>query len=344
MFKSTHIRLANRVASRIGIDIDSEEATHLRRGSVAPDEWMDFPHHYGRRSDIKRRILESRKEMLRGDKNQACFNLGVAFHYLADKWTSTRGSDPLHSRWERRMEKSTFVDDVNQMVKVSIPDKDRYYSFLQNLNPKPVGKDETLRLGQMSRPEGIDLVKLKRVSPSTWSTPSVDLNIAYKVCLGVAESVFSQVTPPHNILMKLEEAGARLEKTATKLFYFAWFLSFVVMLFGVVLFFDSSYCWLCIPLLMLDIGLCILSLPMFPRQRFSKFKNVRHLCSRIVPWQILTVPLPFIIVYARTICMCLFSCVLGLLIQWCLSFRLYYGSGANKMCTYVSWYNEQDSS
>jgi len=336
--KKTHIKLANKVASKIGINIFSEEAAHLRGGSVAPDDWKDFPHHYGKESAIRSRIVNSRKALLEGKKEVACSHLGVAFHYLADKWTLMTGSDSRHASWERSIETSMLIDDVGWIIRSSgIPDVDKheYYSFLQELDCEPVGKDETLRLALLSR-------------PSTWSTPSADLNIAYRICLKIAQSVFSSITPPPEILKQIEEVGERLEKTANKFFYFLWFfVGFMVISFGLG--------WL----LAFNVGAAILlglvvfpaeflSLAIFPVKKFSRFENVQHLCSAIIIWKALTFLLPilfiFLIVGFGTSWSSLFYSGLGLFLHWCLSFYLYYKPGADKMGTYVSWYQEPKSS
>jgi len=333
LLKETHIRLADRVASKIGVGALTLEAAYLRGGSVAPDEWKDFPHHHGKETAIRDRVLRSRKDRLEGREKDACYQLGVAFHYLADRWTLTSGSDARHANWERLIERSGFVDDVRQVIRgVNMPewDKDRYYSFLDDLNPEPAGEDETLKMASLSRPSG-------------WSSPRIDLNMTYKICLGIARSVFSSITPPSEILKKIEKVGENLERTATKLFYFSWFVGFMIIAFGfsrlLSLNFGAS----------IVLGLTIFlieffSLAMFPLQGFSRFKNVRRLCSTMSLWKFLTFLLPTFFIFLKIgfgiPWLPLFYPCFGFFIQWCLSLYLYYKPGADKMSTYVRWYKE----
>jgi hypothetical protein len=254
--RETHIKLADHVASKIGIDVSSQEAAYLREGSVAPDDWRDFPHHYGKDSAIRSHIVKSRKAFLENKEEEACYHLGVAFHYLADKWTLMTGSDERHANWERLIEDSAFVEDVNWLIERSdMPpqDKSKYHSFLQKLDHEPLGKDETLQLASLWR-------------PSTWSTPSADLNVAYKICLKIARSVFSSPIPPRDVLKQIEEVGELLERTATRFFYFLWFVSFAIAGFGVGSLLVVNL-WASIALGLALFLIELLSLAMFPVPR-----------------------------------------------------------------------------
>jgi hypothetical protein len=333
--KKTHIKLADQVASKIGLNICSQEAAYLRQGSVVPDDWRDFPHHYGKDSAIRSRIVKSRKALLEDRKDEACYHLGVAFHYLADRWTLMTGSDERHASWEQLIEDSSFVENVNRLIERSdmpAQDKSKYCSFLRKLDYEPLGKDETLQLASLWR-------------PSTWSTPSTDLNVAYKICLKIARSVFSSPIPPPAVLKQIEETGKRLERTANRFFYFLWFVSFAVAGFGVISLLVVNF-WAFMALGLAFLLIELFSMAMFPVQRLSGFKNVQRLCSTIMLWKALTLLLPLFFIllnlYFGIPWTFLFYSSLGFFVQWCLSLYLYYKPGVNRMGTYVTWYKKPE--
>jgi len=61
MLWKTHIRIANEVVRKLGISKSSIEADRLREGSVTPDKWKDYPHHYDKSGSIREHILEDKK-------------------------------------------------------------------------------------------------------------------------------------------------------------------------------------------------------------------------------------------------------------------------------------------
>jgi len=177
MLSKTHIRIANRILRELGTPLSSEEAAYLRGGSVAPDDWKDFPHHRGKSSNIQRYIIEARKSFLRDDLSKAYFRLGVAFHYLQDGWTTISGSDPKHAQWEQQIERAPFVQNLAEIVESAFSEDQKfgYAELISFLSKEIEGKQATLRLAALQHPK--------------WGNPIVDLNFAFRVSLSVVKSV-----------------------------------------------------------------------------------------------------------------------------------------------------------
>lgn len=86
MLWKTHIRLANEILHKLGLPSSSHEANQLRKGCIEPDKWKDYPHHKGKSGDIQSRLLKARKNYLDNNLGEAYYNLGVALHYIQDKF------------------------------------------------------------------------------------------------------------------------------------------------------------------------------------------------------------------------------------------------------------------
>jgi len=339
MRKNTHIRLANQIVSKTGISIYSEEAKYLRGGSIAPDQWKNYPHHYGKEGSIRNQIIKSRKCWLRGEKEDCCFRLGVAFHYLADKWTLMRGSDKRHASWERSIDDSTFVDETNWVVQrsgLSNLEKEQYYSLLEKLEDEPLGKDETLQLACLNR-------------PSHWSDPSIDLNMAYRVCLRTAQSVFSSTTPPIEVQEKMENTGKIMDKMlANRRFQLVWLLTAFMMFGGITPLFAKNFA-ISFLLLMALLFFEIYQARMFFLKKLSAFKKIQTVRSIIHAWLFMVVPFFVIIGYGILVFasgdLILKVSVLivgsGIFSQIVLQFGYLYGKmKVHELFTYIDWFNE----
>jgi hypothetical protein len=342
MRQKTHISLANQIASKTGISIYSEEAAHLRGGSIAPDKWKNYPHHYGKDGSIRTQIMNSRKCWLNGEKENCCFRLGVAFHYLADKWTLMRGSDPRHGHWEQSIEESAFADDTDSVVRysgISDFDKEQYYSVLEHLNKEPLGKNETLKMACIGR-------------PSRWSSPPIDLNMAYKVCLRAAQSVFSSVIPPLEIQERIDKSSAIMEEmTSMRFFQFAWYLLMISALVSVVPLFainNALFFLIFMALLFLE----IYSTRMFFMKGLSAFKKLQAFRSIIKAWILMFILFFVVCGYAGIILISgdlvskasVLVAVTSLILQIVLPFRLNEKIKANELSTYLDWFNDPEDS
>lgn len=123
MLWKTHIRLANEILYELGVSKSSVEAERFRKGSVAPDKWGDYPHHYGKEGEIRRYLLEARRAYLKGDMPSALFSLGVAFHGVQDSYTSLTSRSQKHTSWEEQIEEAQLVSDLANLVEWSFRDR-----------------------------------------------------------------------------------------------------------------------------------------------------------------------------------------------------------------------------
>ena len=338
MRRSTHIHIANQIISETGIDPYSNEAKCLRQGSTVPDDWKDYPHHYGKDSLIRKRIADSRKAWLNGQKEESCFHLGVAFHYLADKWTLMNGSDRRHSSWERSIDGCSLYEDVNSTIRYSGMSDDKkagYFSTLGKINKPPLGKNETLVTACVNR-------------PTNWSTPTIDLNMAYRICLATAQSVFSPTTAPSDVQKKIDLSSKIAENLlSTARFQIAWFILVTLALgFMIPLSATNSIILLLFVLLLFLEGYVA---GMFFLKGFSSFKKVQAFHGIISAW-ILIIAVMFIVgcyagivlssgaVIAKisvvTVTVCLFT-------QSLLQFTYLNGkSKMHELFTYTDWFND----
>jgi hypothetical protein len=117
-------------------------------GSTHPDSWMDFPHHFGKDKEIFNNIVQARRSYLQGDDE--CFHfLGIALHYIADRWTLRPRLSDKHTEWEKNIDNAPILDDskLKQAIfDASIPTKtaDDLVNFVDDLKRGPsilIGQD-----------------------------------------------------------------------------------------------------------------------------------------------------------------------------------------------------------
>jgi hypothetical protein len=135
MFEETHRRLARELSK--SLSLSPNQAKLLDEGSVYPDYQESFPHHEGREETIKNLLQKSRTAFLKEDDE--CFStLGMAFHFIEDKWTLRARSRDKHTKWEELISKAVILNDqefielINSSV---IPSKFKsaYISFINIL-------------------------------------------------------------------------------------------------------------------------------------------------------------------------------------------------------------------
>jgi hypothetical protein len=102
------------------------EIALLTKGCEDPDRNMDFPHHRGKNLDIAINLLKARIFFL--EKSDECFYyLGLALHYIQDKWTLRPKIAEAHTVWEEDIakfgEKNKYAieDEVFYNELISIP-------------------------------------------------------------------------------------------------------------------------------------------------------------------------------------------------------------------------------
>ena len=244
MLIETHRRIAREIAKTL--NLTEREAELLEAGSVAPDQWENFPHHSEKETSIARRILEARRRFIDGD-DECYHDLGVAFHYIEDRWTTRLRPLDKHGQWEASINEQLIIDDRelrDEISKTVLPTKveQNYLKLLDDMAKDiaatvldwrsirvPINRPSWARkmrigyfrggsyysavararrrssddslVGQIARPTvfprgtseyGAIVINYALQSrPSTWSSPTIDLNFAYRVCLRVARTTMS---------------------------------------------------------------------------------------------------------------------------------------------------------
>ncbi len=204
MLGETHRRLAYEIANEL--KLDREYAKLLSAGSMDPDGWVDFPHNHGKELLIIRNLLEARLMFL-NDDDECYHNLGVALHYIEDRWTAHPRKDEKYSEWEKQIEKEQLQDDSNlkeYILNASIPEKTKkaYLFFTQLMNDgfKCITKTEMDYLRQSVEQyenyynylnEDIGRVCLFALlpPPSSFRTQILDLNCSFRICSKVASAI-----------------------------------------------------------------------------------------------------------------------------------------------------------
>lgn len=205
MLEKTHRRIAQEIAKEL--NLGEREAGLLEAGSVNPDSWADFPHHYGKELEIMRNILDARRLFLQGD-DECYFKLGIALHYIEDRWTLRPRMKDKHTRWEMTIETCPILNDSELMKLIKqapLPTKaeQAYLDFLEKVNKGAECMTTaecltTIRTGagfssDYIRGSGSKVITYAlQERPTTWSNPIFDLNFSYRICLEVARNVFSR--------------------------------------------------------------------------------------------------------------------------------------------------------
>ena len=214
MLWKTHIWIAYKILNKLGLPTLSSEANQLREGSIAPDKWKDYPHHYSKSRSIKKYILEARKFFLLGDLSSAYFHLGVVLHYIQDSYTSL---SPFHEdrfKWEQEIQQACFVENLEDLVRSTFRDYEHiieeYMERIKELSSEIEGKEKTLQIATLPG----------QTEHAYWGTslegsPNVDLNFAYRVSLLISKSVLGSKTN-HELQEKLENILKSYQKKLNK--------------------------------------------------------------------------------------------------------------------------------
>jgi hypothetical protein len=163
----SHSEIARTIGKEIGLS--TKENSDLVYGSILPDKWKDYPHHYGKESAISMRIERAREFFIK--RKNPYYELGIAFHYIADKFCLP-SNDPRHEEFEQQISESSITKNID--------------------SPSVEGKRATINRALIRRSENI--------------TPNLALNLAYHICLQVARSVLSSPFPPTSYVGKMTKA------------------------------------------------------------------------------------------------------------------------------------------
>jgi hypothetical protein len=199
MLWKTHLRISREVMHRLRVPLSNAEFSMFKEGVIAPDKWNNYPHHYGKSSDIQQYLIAARGFYRRGDLINAYFNLGVALHYIQDSYTSvvsynSPNRQTWHHNWEQKIEDSVFVSnfgaDLEKTINLHLWNRDaerqRSLYLASMLCREANGMDQTLFVATLSG---------NQPSPIT-TNPTVDLNLGLVASYTVTKSVLSSTSNP----------------------------------------------------------------------------------------------------------------------------------------------------
>lgn len=226
MLGKTHKRIVRSIAEEL--KLGEKETALLEIGSVNPDSWANFPHHSKKEFEIVDKLLSSRLLFLKGD-NECYHRLGVALHYIQDRWTTRPRIDEKHTEWERKIESSKIINDeeLEEEIKDSIiPDKRKraYFTFLSLIKEgiKVITENEIELLNEtvqnfyyidriVKGSRGKVILFALLPPPSTWRSPLLDLNFSYRICRVITNSVFATASEKTiNLARELNEIQSRI--------------------------------------------------------------------------------------------------------------------------------------
>jgi hypothetical protein len=135
MIEETHIRLAKELSKVLSLDINQSKL--LEKGCVYPDYQESFPHHIGKEKEIADLLRKARITFQNGD-DECYFLLGMAFHFMQDKWTLRARSRDKHTKWEDMINKTDILDEealVERIQDSPLPTKfkEAYIAFIDLL-------------------------------------------------------------------------------------------------------------------------------------------------------------------------------------------------------------------
>lgn len=194
MLGSTHKRIGQKIA--VNLNLNERETKVLTTGSVSPDDWANFPHHKGKEKEIIDNITQARILFLVGDDE--CYNnLGIAFHYIQDRWTLAPRLRDKHTTWEIKVDSLPILDAqrlAGVIKEALLPTKveQSYLAMLDNIKSSVADAGKyNLECKTSLRGLAKDVIAyalLNRPS-STLSDPQIDLNFAYIICNEVGRLV-----------------------------------------------------------------------------------------------------------------------------------------------------------
>lgn len=96
MLGETHKKIALKIGEVL--KLGETETGILAAGSIYPDEWENFPQHKGKGKEIIQNIIDSKIQFMEGD-DECYHKLGVALHYIQDRWTLSPRLRDKHTKW-----------------------------------------------------------------------------------------------------------------------------------------------------------------------------------------------------------------------------------------------------
>jgi hypothetical protein len=164
---------------RLNVNLSSDVYSRFKEGVLAPDQWQDFPHHYGKSDAIQTNLQYARQSYLQNDFQNAFYYLGVALHYIQDAYTSvisynSPNNQEWHHNYEQSIEDSDFVFNVENTIQYFFQNNDfqlsRYSNIANQLSQNIEGKYNTIRAATL-----VGVTQSQQTGK-----PKVDLNLALK--------------------------------------------------------------------------------------------------------------------------------------------------------------------
>ena len=180
----SHYAIADQLYEELIRPIFPQYHKEIRDGSVYPDKQKySLPHHFDREDDIENYIGKARSLRLKGKPGQAIFNLGIALHYLQDKWTAVNGSHEKHELYETLLTKCTIQPwETDLSIHYPILSDGAFEEFnklFTYCDQKPVNHE--------------NLAQYVRHWKPSESNAFLDLNMAYRLSYRVAENVLQPI-------------------------------------------------------------------------------------------------------------------------------------------------------
>jgi hypothetical protein len=206
MMWKTHLRITKEVVNRLGLlRLQSVENQRLMDGVIAPDKGRGsqpnhYSHHYGRSAEIKDHLEKARRFFLQNNLPNAYYNLGVALHYIQDSFTSRNISKQAHISWEKRIEDSPLVYNIEEMIQTTVNNeiqRKRCSGFVLALSKEVQGREDTFGIATLSGKYEYPLV----------ASPEVELYLGFWASFFVSKSILSPKNCPtlENIFLKHEK-------------------------------------------------------------------------------------------------------------------------------------------
>jgi hypothetical protein len=153
MLWKTHLRICNWVCEDLGLP--PGPSTIIKDSVIVPDKWKDYPHHHGKGGTIRKYVLEARKAFLNNEYQNTYYNLGIAFHYIQDAYTSfvwrsrnTSKRQAWHNKYEQWIQNSGYAEDLGYLIANTFkndPRQKQYWMNILNYGSHPIeGKEATL--------------------------------------------------------------------------------------------------------------------------------------------------------------------------------------------------------
>ncbi|MFC1802850.1 zinc dependent phospholipase C family protein [Thermoproteota archaeon] len=167
----------------------------LRDGSVYPNTLdLGFPHHHSRDKEIKEFIQQARILRIEDNPEKCIFYLGIALHYIQDRWTSLPESHEKHDLYETLIEQCNIYpwgSDLSKYYPILsegiFEEFENYFNFFD----KPPEAEKVIQMVLQSKPSE--------------SNAFLDLNLAYRISYIVTEIVLQPIKNPtlENLIKEL---------------------------------------------------------------------------------------------------------------------------------------------